>query len=350
MRPGPASDRVLVVAPAWVGDAIMMQPLLMRLAERRPHRPIDVLAPVWVLPLLARMPEVDRAIPSPFRHGDLKVPARRALGRELARRGYGEAFVLPNSMTSALVPFFAGIRVRTGYRGEMRYGLLNDVRRLDPLALPLMIERFAALADPPGAMLQRPVPHPRLVADAASRETLLDRLGLSPDRPVAILCPGAEYGPAKRWPAAHFAALAIRLAAHGLQSWILGSPKDAAIGAEIAAASGAAAVDLCGRTGLADAIDLLSIAAVVVTNDSGLMHVACALDRPTVALYGSSSTGFTPPLSARATPLTLGLSCSPCFRRECPLGHLDCLVKLTPDRVFATAVAAIDHSSAATPA
>jgi heptosyltransferase-2 len=345
MRPGPASDRVLVVAPAWVGDAIMMQPLLMRLAERRPHRPIDVLAPAWVLPLLARMPEVDRSIPSPFRHGDLKVPARRALGRELARRGYGEAFVLPNSMTSALVPFFAGIGVRTGYRGEMRYGLLNDVRRLDPVALPLMVERFAALADRPGAALRRPVPTPHLRADTASRDALLDRLRLSPDRPVAILCPGAEYGPAKRWPAAHFATLAIRLAARGLQSWILGSPKDAAIGAEIAIASGSAAVDLCGRTGLADAIDLLSIAAVVVTNDSGLMHVACALDRPTVALYGSSSTGFTPPLSARATPLTLGLSCSPCFRRECPLGHLDCLVKLTPDRVSTEAFAAIDRHS-----
>jgi heptosyltransferase-2 len=326
---------VLIVGPSWVGDTVLAQPLFMRLHERTPGLELDVLAPPWTAPLVRRMPEVRDVIDNPFGHGDLKVFARRRLGLALRERRYGRAIVLPNSLKSALPPFFAAIAVRTGYRGELRTGVLNDVRRLDEKRLPLLVERFAALAEPHGAPLQRPVPRPRLRADPRNRARALERLQLSTDRPVVAFCPGAEYGEAKRWPAEHFAALAQRVRRAGAQIWLCGSANDAAVAQAIAGrCEGPGIANLCGRTSLADAIDLLSLAAVVVSNDSGLMHVAAALDRPLVALYGSSSPGYTPPLAPQARILTLGLSCSPCFERVCPLGHFRCLRDLAPERVW----------------
>lgn len=327
--------RALIVAPAWVGDTVLAQPLLMRLHERHPGLAIDVLAPGWTAPLLARMPEVASVIENPFRHGELRVFARRRLGLALKARHYDAAFVLPNSFKSALPPFFASIPVRTGFRGEMRAGLLNDVRVLDERRLPLMVERFAALAEPRRSELQRPLPRPRLRADPAARALLLERLGLAGVRGAVAFCPGAEYGPAKRWPAGHYAALADRLAGLGRPVWLVGSPKDREVGSAIAAAARCGSVrDLCGATALDEAIDLLSAADAVVTNDSGLMHVAAALDRPLLALYGSSSPGFTPPLAPRARILSTGIACSPCFERECPLGHFRCMTGLEPARVW----------------
>jgi heptosyltransferase-2 len=297
---------------------------------------LDVLAPLATASLLDRMPEVEEVIENPFQHGELKVFARRRLGLALKARRYERAIVLPNSLKSALPPYFASIPVRTGYRGEMRGGLLNDVRKLDEKHLPLLVERFAALAEKAGAPLQRPVPRPRLVVDQRKRRRVLERFELATDRPVVAFCPGAEYGPAKRWPAHHFAALADHLDRAGASIWLIGSPKDVAIGAAIR--SGARTprlVDLCGRTALDEAVDLLSLATLVVSNDSGLMHVAAALDRPLIALYGSSSPGYTPPLSPDASVVRLGLECSPCFERECPLGHLRCLNDITPERIRA---------------
>jgi heptosyltransferase-2 len=326
--------RILVVGPSWIGDTVLTQPLFGLLHQRHPDLALDVLAPQWTLPLLQRMPEVRRAIPNPFDHGELRLGERRRLGAKLAAEGYDQAIVLPNSLKSALVPFFAGIRRRTGYLGELRWGLLNDVRRLDERMLPLMVERFAALAGAAGEPLVRPLPAARLQIDENSRLAVLRKLALAPRQPVVALCPGAEYGPAKRWPAKYFAQLAQRLRSRGHDVWLVGSGKDAALGAEIAALSNAACVNLCGATTLDEAIDVLASAQFVVSNDSGLMHVAAALARPLAALYGSSSPAFTPPLSARATILKLDLECSPCFRRECPLGHFNCMMQLTPDQVF----------------
>jgi heptosyltransferase-2 len=307
----------------------------MRLHERIPGLELDFLAPPWTAPLVRRMPEVHAVIENPFRHGELKVFARRRLGLALRARGYERAIVLPNSLKSALPPFFASIPVRSGYRGEMRSGLLNDVRHLDEKRLPLLVERFAALADKPGTPLARPLPRPRLQVDAANRSRLRAQLGLARERPVVAFCPGAEYGPAKRWPPEHFAALADRLAAAGADVWLIGSPNDRdACAAIVANARSATVTDLCGRTTLADAVDLLSAAALVVSNDSGLMHVAAALERPLIALYGSSSPGYTPPLARQAVIVTLGLECSPCFERECPLGHLRCLRDMDPALIW----------------
>jgi len=324
--------RILVVGPSWIGDAVLSHSLLIRLKQLDPSGAIDVLAPPWVLPVYRRMPEVAEAIAFAFGHGELKLGERRRFAKTLPQ--YARAVVLPNSWKSALVPFHAGVPVRTGYRGEMRYGLLNDLRHLDAAALPRIVDRYAALAEPRGAPLNRPVAEPRLRVDEAARRVTAAKLGLELSKPVVVLAPGAEYGPAKRWPARHFAELAALLASRGFQAWLIGSPKDAQITAEVARLARSPVVDLAGRTTLDEAIDVLSFAAHVVTNDSGLMHVAAALDRPTAAIFGSSSPEFTPPLSAHARVISLKLSCSPCFKRVCPLGHTNCLVTLEPGKVL----------------
>jgi len=326
--------KILIVAPAWVGDMVMAQSLLKLLQARGNGAVVDVAAPSWTLDLLARMPEVRRAIALPLAHGELGLKKRWALGSALRRERYDQAIVLPNSWKSALVPFAAGIPRRTGYVGEFRYGLLNDVRYLNKKARWLMVDRFNAL----GVDERTPLPEaplPSLRADAAAARRAVEKLGLTTTTPVLALCPGAEYGAAKRWPVAHFAELARAKARAGWAVWLFGSAKDAPVTQAIAAASAGACVDLAGRTSLGEAIDLLSLAHAVVTNDSGLMHVAAALGRPLVALFGSSDPSHTPPLSPTATVLYRALDCSPCFARECPLGHTRCLNDITPTDVLA---------------
>ncbi len=312
---------------------MLVQPMLVRLMQRHPGAQIDMLAPLWTAALLRQMPEVRHIIANPFPHGATKLIARYRLGRQLRAAHYDQAIVLSNSFKSALPAFFAGIPLRTGYVGEMRYGLLNDARKLNKTVLPLMVERFAQLAEAPGQAIQRPIPQPKLNVSAEQRHRVLEKFGLSNDQAVAVFCPGAEYGPAKRWPIPYFAELAQLLRAQGYAVWLLGSPKDKEIGDKIVALGNHTSRNLCGETDLADAIALLSCADLVVNNDSGLMHLAAALDRPMLALYGSGSPSFTPPLSDRAQVIKLDLPCSPCFKRECPLGHCNCMMQLTPNRV-----------------
>ena len=326
---------ILIVGPSWVGDTVISQVLLQLLKQQHPTAQIDYLAPPWTLPLLKRMPEVRQVILNPFGHGALQLGARRQLGLGLRAGQYDQALVLPNSWKSALPPWFAGIALRTGFRGEARWGLLNDLRTLDPQALPQMADRFAALAFPPATKLPSSLPRPALHSTTAQQQQLLARLGIDTTKPAVAFCPGAEYGPAKRWPERHFAALARLLAARGYAIWLVGSPKDHAVAETIAQNAQGLCTNLCGKTDIAEATDLLAAARLVVTNDSGLMHVAAAVGRPVIALYGSSSPLFTPPLSADARIVPLDLECSPCFKRVCALGHLKCLNELAPEHVFA---------------
>lgn len=312
---------------------VMAQSLFKLLHARHPGVTIDVVAPAWTAPLTDRMPEVRRSIALPLAHGELALGKRWRLGASLRGR-YDQAIVLPNSLKSAILPFAARIPRRTGFRGEMRYGLLNDLRRLDEAALPRTVDRFLALGSEPGQPLPT-APAPQLQADRTSAAAALRRLGVdAPDKPVLGVCPGAEYGPAKRWPARHFAAVANRQLEHGWAVWLFGSEKDAAVTAEIQALTQHRCLDLAGRTKLGEAIDLLALTDSIVTNDSGLMHVACALDRRVVALFGSSDPRHTPPLSERAQALWLALDCGPCFERVCPLGHTRCLNDLQPEWVL----------------
>ena len=314
---------------------VMAQSLFRLIKQRHPGVQIDVLAPAWTVALLSRMPEVHEALDLPFKHGQLKLAARYRLARSLRERGYDQAIVLPNSLKSALIPFWANIPMRTGYLGEWRWGLLNDARRLDKTRLPMTVQRFVALGLDNGAALPAELPRPNLAVTDSGVEMALTRLNLVLcGAPLLALCPGAEYGPAKRWPTEYFAEIARTKVAQGWQVWLFGSENDAAITAQVRALAGIQCVDLAGRTTLAEAIDLLSLADCVVSNDSGLMHVAAALGRRLIAIYGSSDPGFTPPLSTQAEILWLKLSCSPCFQRECPLGHLKCLRDLKPEQVL----------------
>ena len=355
--------KILVISPSWVGDCMLMQPMLMRLKQRYPDCRIDVFAPPWTEKLLRAMSEVHDVIINPFPHGALQLAARYRLGKQLRAARYDQAIVLPNSWKSALVPFFAHIPLRTGFVGESRYLLLNDARKLDKQKLPLMVERFAQFAEAPARStpvgttpllrsdpsadaqgeIPRPLANPKLAIGEALRDAALLKLNtknlcpgtrLTLDQPVAVFCPGAEYGPAKRWPAAYYADIAQRLRQHGYAVWLVGSTKDKPVADEIDRLAGAQCINLCGRTDLGDALALLASAQLVISNDSGLMHLAAALDKPMLALFGSSSPQFTPPLSAQAQVVKLDIACSPCFKRECPLGHFNCMIKLTPDFVW----------------
>jgi heptosyltransferase-2 len=310
---------------------VMAQALFMRLRQRHPGAAIDVLAPGWSLPILARMPEVRSGIELPLGHGEFNLAGRRRIGRSLRNQQYGQAIVLPNSWKSALVPFFAGIPRRTGYRREMRYGLLNDLRTLDKAVLPRTVQQYVALGEDAAPKQPPAVPPPRLRTDPARVETLARALSLEAGLPAVALMPGAEYGPAKRWP--YYDQLAGRLAAQGRQVWIFGSAKEQELGQSIAQ-NRPRIHNLCGRTQLADVVDLLGAAQGAVSNDSGLMHVASAVGTPLVALYGSSSPKMTPPLSPSAKVLYLDLDCSPCFERECPLGHFNCLRQMSVEQVL----------------
>ena len=329
---------ILIVGPSWVGDMVMAQTLFIALKQQHPDCQIDVLAPNWSRPLLERMPEVRQALSFPLGHGVLDLKTRRQLGQQLKNQ-YDQAILLPNSLKSALTPFFARIPKRTGWKGEMRYGLLNDLRHLDKARYPLMIERFMALAYAPGAELAKPYPRPCLHIDPAQRQQALTELNLVLDRPVLALCPGAEFGEAKRWPASAYAEVAEAKIRQGWQVWIFGSEKDHLSGEHIQQllipGLREEVTNIAGQTSLAQAIDLMSCAEAVVSNDSGLMHVAAALNRPLVAVYGSTSPDFTPPLADQVEIVRLGLDCSPCFQRTCRFGHYDCLKNLPASLVIA---------------
>ncbi|MDT8282798.1 MAG: lipopolysaccharide heptosyltransferase II, partial [Gammaproteobacteria bacterium] len=328
--------RYLIVGPSWIGDMVMAQSLFITLKQYYPDCVIDVLAPLWSLPIIDRMPEVRQGISADVVHGEFSFFKRRKLGRSLRDKGYTHAIVIPRSWKSALVPYFAAIPVRTGYKGEMRYRLLNDIRALDKTVLKQTVQRYVAHAFNNNPDTAPETPYPALLINKENQARLLAGLDLKLDRPVVCMMPGAEYGPAKQWPITYYAALAAALVAAGSQVWLIGSEKDRLAGDTIAQSNEAAIYNLCGRTQLVDTVDLLACATSVVSNDSGLMHVAAAVGVPVNVIYGSSTPDYTPPLTIdeKKNIFYLGLDCSPCFKRVCPLGHTDCLTKIKYDEVY----------------
>jgi heptosyltransferase-2 len=310
---------------------VMAQALFKRLKAEEPDRALDVLAPAWSLPIVARMPEIRRGIAAETGHGEVGLAKRWRIATSLKGEGYERAIVLPRSFKSALIPWLAGIPHRTGFRGESRFGLINDVRAFDRAVLDQTVKRFVALGVRNGQPLPA-VPHPRLSIDAERQRALIVELMLDSQRPVVAMMPGAEYGPAKCWPLDYFAELARGLHHAGYTIWVMGSEKDRRSGDYIAEQS--PAINVCGKTSLADVIDLLGATEQAISNDSGLMHIASAVGTHVHGLYGSSSPHFTPPLTDRHDVHYLDLECSPCFERECPLGHLKCLKELLPETVL----------------
>ena len=328
------TEKILIVGPAWVGDMVMAHSLYQVLAAERDDPVIDVLAPAWTLPLLERYPEVRRGIDLPFGHGTLDLENRWRLGRSLRSERYDQAIVLPRSLKSAIIPFVARAKRRTGYLGEMRFGLLNDIRHLDKKKLPRTVDRFVNLASAKSSPELPAVPYPTLKPDAGRLGKLINALELEPGKNVLGLCPGAEYGPAKQWPVSHFADVARQWHQAGNPVWIFGSEKDRQIGEQIQQLSNGACQNLCGKTELLDVVDLLSECSAVVTNDSGLMHVAAASGARVISIFGSSDPGHTPPLIEGAKILTADVPCRPCMKRTCRYGHYHCLEYVTADRVL----------------
>jgi heptosyltransferase-2 len=331
------TTRILIIGPSWVGDMVMSQTLFKLLKQNHPDCVIDVLAPAWSLPILARMPEVRQGLVLPFGHGELKSSERYRFGKQL-RGQYDQAIVLPNSLKSALVPFHANIKQRTGWRGEMRYLLLNDVRHLDENKLPLMVQRFATLAFAHGGKLPDSLPLPQLATTRKQQQQVLEKLHLDKQRKTLVLCPGAEFGNAKQWPEEHYAAVANGKIRAGWQVWILGSRNDEQTAEGIMRLLDKTLRDHChnlsGRTQLVETIDILALADAVVTNDSGLMHIAAAVNTPLVVVYGSTSPDFTPPLGDKVAIVKSAIACAPCFERTCPLGHRKCLTEQQPSTIL----------------
>lgn len=331
-------EKTLIIGPSWVGDMVMAQSLFKLIKEKPGPQTLAVMAPDWSRPLLSRMPEVDEIMDLPLAHGELALGKRRAIGRSLRERQFDNAIVLPNSFKSALIPFHARIPRRIGWRGELRDLLLNDCRRLNKSALPLMVQRFAALAFEADAAPPGDFPAPALSIDGDNLQASLQEFQLQQDRPILALAPGAEFGDSKQWPPEHFASLANAMLVQGWQVWIFGSANDAlaaeSILADIEPQFLAQCHNLAGATSLGQAIDLLSLAATVVSNDSGLMHIASALQRRLVAIYGSTSSEFTPPLAEQVELLATDIECRPCFKRVCPYGHRRCLTELLPEKAI----------------
>lgn len=296
---------------------------------------IDVAAPAWTLPLIERMPEVNKGIALPFKHGQFALLERIKFGKCLRNGAYTQAIILTNSLKSAILPFAANIPKRTSFLGEMRYGLLNDIRQLDKIKLPRTVDRFVSLGLNKNAPLPANIPNPSLTANKENALAALQRLGVaSPNNQVLGLCPGAEYGEAKRWPAEYYAEVARNALSKGWQVWLFGSEKDIPVTTTINTLANNQCLDLGGKTNLSEAIDLMSLCDTFISNDSGLMHVAAALDKKLVAIYGSSNPYHTPPMNDKAIVEYLALECSPCFKRECPLGHLNCLKHISPEQVI----------------
>jgi heptosyltransferase-2 len=329
-------QKILIIGPAWIGDMMMAHSLVQLLKIRNPRVEIHVLASPWTQALLKMMPEVSRIIDMPLGHGAFALSTRYQLGKKLRIEKYDQAILLPNSFKSALIPFFAKIPVRTGWRGEMRYGLLTDIYYLDKKRFPLMVQRYMALGLEKNAEPLTEFPYPKLQVDLTNQENLLNQFLLNLDRPILVICPGAEYGPSKRWPENYYAEVAKEKIQQGWQVWLMGSAKDKQVTDLVVdvVADKDHIKNLAGATNLTQAIQLIALSDAVVTNDSGLMHISAALDKPLVVIYGSTSPEHTPPLARHVKIVSLNLECSPCFERECPKEHNNCMKELLPSQVM----------------
>ncbi|MDK9737756.1 lipopolysaccharide heptosyltransferase II [Vibrio sp. D404a] len=336
--------KILIIGPSWVGDMVMSQSLYMTLKAQHPKSEIDVIAPGWCKPILERMPEINRAIDMPIGHGAFNLLGRREIGKSLRENKYDQAYILPKSAKSALIPWFANIPTRIGWKGEMRYGLLNDLRS-NMKSFQYMVERYVALAYPGKDMLNSSslggienLPRPKLFIDKTEQAATIAKFHLDNTGSIIGLCPGAEFGPAKKWPETHYAEVATAMIKTGKKIWLFGSQKDLKtcnnIRDLVPKENQAQVYVLAGKTSLIEAVDLLGACNTVVANDSGLMHVAAAVGCNVVAVYGSTSPKYTPPLAKKVEIVHTDIDCRPCFKRECEFQHLKCLTELSPKLVI----------------
>lgn len=327
------NKKILVVGPSWLGDMIMSQALF-KILKSKFNCTIDIIAPEWSRPIVDRMPEIANSISLPIQHGELALLLRYQLGRKLRQEHYDQAIILTNSWKSALIPFVANIPQRTGWLGEMRWGLLNDVRYLNKQKLPLMMQRYIALGYAKEEEIPQQYPYPKLIANVAAGQELLTKFKvINQGKKILALCPGAAFGSAKRWPVNYFAEVAKMQINAGWDIWFFGSKQDKPVVDNILQQVPMPCVNFAGQLQLAETVDLMALVQVVISNDSGLMHMASGLGKYIVGIYGSTSPEFTPPFGPAAKIVTKNLSCSPCFKPECPLGHHQCMTTITPQHI-----------------
>ena len=329
---------ILIIGPSWVGDSVMAQSLYIKLKKEDPDCDIDVVSPPWTAPIMERMPQVSRSIVSPFLHGDIKLVSRNRFGKSLMKFNYDRSITLTNSFKSALVPYFAKIPIRTGWLGEFRYGLLNDIRKLDPTKNHLMVEKFVSLSMQDNDYSLESLDFPSLTIDLVNQKNVLSKLSIDSSLRSLAICPGAEFGPAKRWPPEYYAELAKAYVDQGWNIMCLGSPNDQKTGEQIQSFhrlnQESNFYNLIGKTSLNDAIDILGLCNRVVTNDSGLMHVAAAVGTPLVALYGPSSPHYTPPLTNKKKILRKMEGYEKIREGNSEEGHHHSLLAIKPNEVI----------------
>jgi heptosyltransferase II len=342
--PATGASPVLIVPYMWIGDFVRCHSVVRLLNARFPNRPVDLLTSSMVAPLLDYMPGVRKGIVFDLPRKRLAISDHRALAARLRTEGYGDALIMPRTWKSALAPALAGIPVRTGFVGEMRFGLINDLRPGEK-ALPRMVDRCAALALPKHAALPADWPHPQLVVPREEVSRWRERMGLTQERPVAVVAPGA-VGPSKRWPAAAYAELARQLGEQGFSVWVIGGPQEQALAAEIGAASPSRCRDLTGPD-LRNAILALAAADVAISNDSGLLHVAAALGTPSIGIFGPTSPWHWAPLNPLAAVIEpkTEVPCRPCHKPTCRFGHHRCMRDISAEQVAAAVLAAVGPNS-----
>lgn len=333
--------RILVIAPHWIGDAVMSLPLITLIHTKFPNSSIDVLCTPWVGSIYRASPAVETIVERDFQHGALQWSLRRSTARELKKQAYDMAFVLPNSMKSALIPWLAGIPTRIGYQGEYRFGLINvSLPNPSRQARTPMMEHYAKLLGGALDQISNPqnLPSPKLSIDSTLTQWARGRIEEIGGVPLYVFAPGAEYGSAKRWPTSHFAQLANQILEGNPDAKIiiLGSRADHVLGQEIVQSTNLSdrIHNWCGAIRLDQSMALIAQSTCLISNDSGLMHIGAALSIPQIAIFGSSNPKHTPPLSPKAQIIWLGLDCSPCYQRTCPLGHLNCLNQIDSQRVY----------------
>ena len=335
---GGKPKRLLIISPNWIGDTVMAQPLLQLLKKQYPDHLIDVMAPGWVAPVLNAMSEVDTVLETAFLHGALQWKERRRFAAVLRQRGYDAAYILSNTIKFALLPWMAGIKKRVGYCGESRYGLINVMHHNDKANPRPMVPFYAALAFPPKQSMTDQLsrlPKPRLSVSDDVRRAAMEKAGLAFDQPLFCFSPGAEFGSKKRWPASHFAELARRILQENprVQIALLGSAKDAEVCLEIQQMV-PELHQLAGKTTLDQAVAIIAGAVGIVSNDSGLLHIASALNRPVFAIYGPTDPDHAPPFSDVSYSFSLRPSCAPCDGRDCPLIHHACMQNILPETLW----------------
>ncbi len=332
--------KYLIISPSWLGDLIMSQSLYKALKSQDPNCIIDIYAPAYTMPILDRMPEISKKIVNPFEHGAFNFRQRYAEGRKLRDEHYDSVFILPNSLKSAFVGFFANIADRRGFKGESRYILINNMRT-NKNDFPLMVERYVALAfDKNIVKTAKDLPkfdYPKLDVKPLNKDRA-EELGLDFSKKNLILGCGANYGPSKLWPVEYFARVSDWWIENGGNVIGIGSQKDiptvAKIYEKLSEKNKKHFSDIAGKTNLTEALDIVGSSTAAVCNDSGLMHTVAAADIPQVCIFGSTSTGYTPPLSDKAICVESDEPCHPCFKRTCKFDTYACLKKITPEMVI----------------